>query len=249
MENGQGRHGPEQPTIERSTKIIRELLNNTSSVAILNIEDDHPNNNHPLRIQAKSKMQSLQSTETANAMALLLSGIGTFKDGEKIRAAQFLFSHLDFLKVDPDKLKEAFTAAITDQTSVDNIHAVIKTGEATAPHLLDNDTKLAMLRGIHNIQIKLPEDSLTEDIKAHIEQAKKSIPVQEPELIFDVSRLTELTESDMRMIIAHHQGIPHKKIAENEGLKPSSVSTRLNRLRGKGVPVKRRPNKSQNPME
>jgi hypothetical protein len=235
----------EDPSSNRWARSIGVFLGHETNIEILSKEAERPEGNHPLCIQAKSIMQSFRSIETANAMTLLLSGIGEFKNGKKIKAAQFLFSSLDFSKIDHDFLRDTFTSAVTNETPTDNIHAVIKTGEKIAPNLLSNEAKFAVLRGLHNIQIKLPEDSITEDIKAHIEQVKKGIPVQEPEIIFDVSRLAELTESDMRIIVAHHQGVPHKKIAENEGVIPHTVSTRLGRLRGKGVPVERRRDRSK----
>src|SRR6266496_1435514 len=99
----------ENPNIDRSTKIIRTLLGNENHVDILSKNKDHPQNNHPLRVHARGAMQSLRPTETATAAELLLSEIGQAEYIKQIKAAQFLFSNVDFMKINPETLRNAFT--------------------------------------------------------------------------------------------------------------------------------------------
>ena len=148
----------EDPDSDRWIKNIQTYLGKRSHVEILSREIDHPESNHPLRAQAERTMQSFRSIETTKAAQLLLSGIGKSQDGQQIKAAQFLFSHLNLLKIEPKKLKDAFSSAVTERTPINNIRAVIQTGEIIAPHLTNNSTREDLYQGLNSIKDKLPKD-------------------------------------------------------------------------------------------
>jgi predicted DNA-binding protein YlxM (UPF0122 family) len=236
----------EDPNSNRWARSIGVLLRQKATVEILSKEKDHPENNHPVRLQAKKLMQSLRPKEATGAAQLLLSGIGESKDNKQIKAAQFLFASLDFLKMDQRSLRTAFAAAATKDTPVENIRAVIRTGEIIIPDIPESDG-LRLQNTLSGIRKHLPKAVTAKEPVSRTRNKKEFKPSPRPktkslpatETIFDDPILTP---RDVRMIKAHNQDVPHGEIAENEGVSRSLVSTRLSRLRIKGVNIEKKAN-------
>ena len=161
----------EDPDSDRWVRSIHAYLGKRSHVEILSKETD----NHPLRADAERTMQSLHRRETTKAAELLLTGIGKSQDNQQIKAAQFLFAHLNLMKIEPNALRDAFSSAVTEQTPVKNIRAVVQTAGIVAPDLNDNNSRLALHQGLNSIKNKLRKEKIMADIKHEIMEVKSQI--------------------------------------------------------------------------
>jgi hypothetical protein len=141
---------------DRWVRSIRAFLGTEHTVDVLSKTKSSPENFHPLRLQAKSTMQSFRPIETANAAEFLLSGIGKSSNEKEIKAAQFLFTHLDLMKMSREEINNAFTSAITEETPADNIEAIIQTGLLAEFSIMNPETKRAIKSALNHIKKSFP---------------------------------------------------------------------------------------------